>query len=217
VHRVAGSYQRSVEAASAAAARPGHILVADTASDGYRDIPLQVMRGYAVLAAEAADQCERLDDRPTHVFVQAGVGGLAGAVTGYLRDRWGEDVRVVVVEPAGAACLLASVRAGELTEITTTGTSLGRLDCDRPSSVAWDLLSPLADAFLTVADADAERAAQLLTDEGVAVSPCGAAGAAALLAYAGSDDARALLGLDERSRVLLIGTEEAAGDTAGDG
>jgi diaminopropionate ammonia-lyase len=207
VRRVDGDYEAAVAAAVAAAAQPGHELVADTSWPGYLDTPLQVMRGYAVLAQEAAEAMDADGGPASHVFVQAGVGGLAGAVAGYLRDRWGERPRIVVVEPRAAACLQASAVADVLTE-TPTGppTTMGRLDCRKPSLLAWRLLRPLADAFVTVTDDQAGRAAVALAEEGIVLSPCGAAGAAGLLAAVSSPQ-RPALGLDASSRVLLIGTE----------
>jgi diaminopropionate ammonia-lyase len=207
VRWASGGYEAAVAAAVAAAAQPRCELVADTSWPGYLDTPLQVMRGYAVLVHEAAETMEAGGGPASHVFVQAGVGGLAGAVAGYLRDRWGERPRVVVVEPRAAACLQASAAADVLTE-TPAGptTTLGRLDCRRPSLLAWRLLRPLADAFVTVTDEQAGRAAAALAEEGVTLSPCGAAGAAGLLVAASSPQRQAL-GLHASSRVLLIGTE----------
>ncbi len=206
VRRADGGYEAAVAAAVAAAAEPGHELVADTSWPGYLDTPLQVMRGYSVLAHEAAEAMEAGDGPASHVFVQAGVGGLAGAAAGYLRDRWGERPRIVVVEPRAAACLQASAAAGTLTETPAGTTTLGRLNCRKPSLLAWRLLGPLADAFMTVTDDQAGRAATALAAEGITLSPCGAAGAAGLHAAASSSDRQALA-LDPSSRVLLIGTE----------
>jgi diaminopropionate ammonia-lyase len=150
VRQVGGTYEDSIAAASAAAARPGHVLVSDTSRAGDLTIPLQVMRGYTALAHEAAESMAAAGGPASHVFVQSGVGGLAAAVSGYLRDRWGERTRLVVVEPAAAACLRASAAAGVLTEVPPGApTALGRLDCRRPSLLAWQVLSRLADAFTT--------------------------------------------------------------------
>jgi diaminopropionate ammonia-lyase len=142
---------------------------------------------------------------PTHVFAQAGVGGLAAAAAGYVRDRWGESPRIVVVEPEGAPCLLESARAGELVRIPGGHTTLGRLDCREPSLLAYHLLGHLTDLFMTITDDQADQAARLLAEHGVELSPCGAAGAAGLLALGPA--ARGALGLDDGSRVLLVGTE----------
>lgn len=210
VERVEGDYAHSMAAAAAAAAEYGWELVADSSWPGHTAAPLDVMRGYTLLIAEAADVLDTDGGPATHVLVQAGVGGLAAAVAGYLRDRWGEAPRLVVVEPEGAACLLASAQADRLTRIEGGVTRLGRLDCLEPSLLAWHLLSHLADAFMTVSDQAAEGAARLLAADGVAVSACGAAGAAGLLGLAADPAARAALSLDDEARVLVFGTETAA-------
>ncbi|MGW0803868.1 pyridoxal-phosphate dependent enzyme [Nonomuraea sp. NPDC002799] len=142
---------------------------------------------------------------PTHVFVQAGVGGLAAAAAGYVRDRWGERPKIVIVEPDAAPCLLESARAGEPVRVPGGRTTLGRLDCLEPSLLAHRLLHHLADLYLTIADDQAAAAARLLASHDVALSDCGAAGAAGLLALGPAT--RGALGLDAGSRVLLVGTE----------
>ncbi|GAA2407010.1 diaminopropionate ammonia-lyase [Nonomuraea africana] len=203
VRRSAGDYEQSMAAALEAAERHGWRLVSDSSWDGYTDVPLEIMRGYTALFDEVAE----VGEAPTHVFVQAGVGGLAAAAAGYARDRWGEEPRIVVVEPEAAPCLLASVRAGRPTRVEGGRTRLGRLDCREPSLLAWRLLSRLADAFVTITDEEAEAAARSLAAEGVRVSACGAAGAAGLLSL--DQDTRAALDLGPGSRVLIVGTEGA--------
>ncbi|MEU4545737.1 pyridoxal-phosphate dependent enzyme [Nonomuraea dietziae] len=157
--------------------------------------------------AEGAEGTGRVagGEAPSHVFVQAGVGGLAAAAAGYVRDRWGEQPKIVVVEPQAAPCLLVSAREGRPTRVEGGRTTLGRLDCREPSLVAWRLLSRLADAFVTVTDEEAESAARLLAAEGVRVSACGAAGAAGLLSL--DQATRTALDLGPASRVLLVGSE----------
>lgn len=210
VERVIGDYEQSMLAAGAAAREFGWQLVADSSWPGYVVVPLEVMRGYSMLVAEAADEMDAWGGPATHVLVQAGVGGLAAAVAGHLRDRWGEQFRLTIVEPEGAACLLASAQAGQLTRIDGDGTALGRLDCPEPSLLAWQLLSRLADAFITVSDEAADDAARLLGEDGLALSACGAAGAAGLMRLTADPAARDALGLDSQARVLLFGTETVA-------
>jgi len=209
VERAGATYEESMERATAAAHERGWDLVSDSSWAGYVKTPLDVMRGYTALFEEAADTLEAAGGPASHVFVQAGVGGLAAAGAGYLRDRWGEDFTFVVVEPEGAPCLLESVRQGRFVRLTGGATTLGRLDCKEPSLLAFELLSRLADAFVLVSDEQADQAAMRLADHGAPISACGAAGAAGLFAACRDDDWRGRLGLDVRSRVLLIGTEAA--------
>lgn len=219
VRRAGHDYETAVSAAMTAAREHGWRLVADSSWDGYTGVPLDVMRGYGVLFDELSDPGAlppgagrteppggyRGEPALTHVFVQAGVGGLAAAAAGYVRDRWGEQPKIVVVEPDGAPCLIASARAGRPVRVEGHPTTLGRLDCHEPSLLAHRLLSHLADLYLTITDEQAAAATRLLAGHGVALSDCGAAGAAGLLAL--TPAARDALALDDASRVLLVGTE----------
>lgn len=212
--RVAGNYDDSVRQCARDAEREGWHVVSDTAWEGYRDIPTAVMAGYSLIAREAVEQMAAV--RPTHVLVQAGVGGVAAAVCAELRDAWGADApRFVVVEPALAACLLASARHGARTEVAITGeTVMAGLSCGDPSPLAWEILVAGADDFVAVGDALVPPAMILLADgvDGdppVVAGESGVAGLAFLLAARDDAGLRTALGLDAASRVLLIGTEGA--------
>jgi diaminopropionate ammonia-lyase len=184
-------------------------LLSDSSWPGYTTMPLAVMRGYTIMLEEVANVMEASNGPATHVFVQAGVGGLAAAAAGYLRDRWGEAFKFVVVEPDAAPCLLESVRKGLPVRVVGPASRLGRLDCKEPSLLAFDLLAHLADAFMLVSDADADDAARRLALQDAPVSACGAAGAAGLVAACADDAVRRQLNLNTHSRALLIGTEAA--------
>ena len=209
VERFGADYEASMAEAAAASARNGWQLVSDSSWAGYTAVPLDIMRGYTVLFDEAAAALERSSGPASHDFDQAGVGGLAAAAAGYLRDRWGEQFKLIVVEPDGAACLGESARHGRALRIRGAPTVLGRLDCKEPSLVGFDLLARLADGFMTVSDAAAADAAARIAAKGAPTSPCGATGAAGLFRIAADPAARTALGLDARSRVLLIGSETA--------
>lgn len=213
VERVAGSYDDSVAHAAAMCADHGWMLVADTGADMTDPVPLLVMQGYTAMAAEAFD---RLDDTPTHIFLQAGVGGMAAAIAAYVAARF-PDARpkIVIVEPDRAACLQASCRAGALTAIAPgEPTVMAMLECYEPSHVAWHVLERTTDAFLAIDDQSAigamRRLAAPVEGEPVIVAgESGGAGLAGLLVVAGNEAMRRDLGVDATSRILLINTEGA--------
>jgi diaminopropionate ammonia-lyase len=211
VIRVNGNYDASVARARADATANGWFMVADTSWTGYTQPPLDVMAGYGLLADEV---CRTMPTAPTHVFLQGGVGGLAAAVAAYLRQFWGDKTpRVIVVEPDLAPCLMASARAGcAATVAVTTETIMAGLSCGEPSKVAWDILSDLADDFLTIPDSIIAPAMRRLAqpqanDPLIEAGETGVAGLAAFIAAATQPTLRNALGITPDSRVLLIGTE----------
>jgi len=152
--RVAGDYDQSVREAARVAAERGWTVVSDTSWPGYERIPGLVMQGYTVIVREAL---ERLAQPPTHIFLQAGVGGFAAAVAGHLAIMLGEArPTVTVVEPVRAACIYETARAGRpVTLAHSKPTVMAMLECYEPSLVAWRVLSRIGDAFMTVDEEDA--------------------------------------------------------------
>ena len=214
--RVAGSYDDSVAEAAHRAAESGWHIVSDTSWPGYEETPARVMQGYLVMVDEAYRRCRELDRMPTHVFLQAGVGGLAGAVAAHWALRCPKETpRFIVVEPDKAACLLHSSIAQRPVRIPATDpTVMAMLECYEPSLIAWRILERLAYAFMAIDDASALRAMRsfarpLAGDPFILSGESGCAGLAGLLAAAADERARSALSLDERSVVLVFNTEGA--------
>lgn len=215
VREVKGNYDDAVRHAAATAQASGWTVVSDTSYPGYRDIPLDVMHGYGVMAAEVADQ---LDGRPpTHVFVQAGVGALAAAVCASFWLRWAERrPRFVVVEPLHADCVYRSLAARRPVVVEgSLDTVMAGLACGEVSELAWEILRGGASAAVRLDDAYALEAMKVLAapaagDPPIVAGETGGAGLGALLAARDYPEMRATLALDADSRVLLLGSE---GDT----
>ena len=186
VVRSGANYEQSMHAATTDCAN-GEILLSDSAWEGYSQIPSLVMEGYTVIAEEmrAGFQAEGL--WPTHVFLQAGVGGLAAAITSHIRSLWPHQPTITVVEPDAAACLMESHQRGILTEVNGPISSMGRLDCKLPSTLAFDILHRQADHFVCISDLAAKRAVQYLATHQLRTTPSGAAGVAAVLGAAGQN------------------------------
>lgn len=211
--RVEGTYDDSVIEAARVANEKGWTIVSDTSWPGYERIPLLVMQGYTAIVHEALRQ---LADPPTHVFVQAGVGGVAATIAGYLALALGDNrPRFVVVEPARAACLFETAKAGHLVKIAHgEPTVMAMLECYEPSRVAWRVLARAADAFMTVDEGDAVAAMNRLArpaggDPVIVGGESGVAGLAGLTRAAMIPELGAKLALDRSSRVLVINTEGA--------
>ena len=143
-------------AAKEAENTPRGIMVQDTAWEGYEEIPTWIMQGYGTLATEADKQLEEDGCHPTHVFIQAGVGSLAGAVIGYFANRYKENPPVmVVVEASAADCLYRSAMQADGNRVDVTGdmlTIMAGLACGEANTVSWDILKNHADAFVSCPD-----------------------------------------------------------------
>jgi diaminopropionate ammonia-lyase len=213
VVRVPGTYDDSVAEAARVSGARGWTLVSDTARPGFERVPWLVMQGYTPMAHEIL---LALPSSPTHVFVQAGVGGLAAALAGHFALVLGAArPAFVVVEPARAACLLASARAGHIVTIPRgEPTVMAMLECYEPSLAAWQVLERCADAFMTVDEPDAIEAMRTLArpsgrDTPIVAGESGGVGLAGLVRAARDPDVRAALQLTSSSRALVINTEGA--------
>lgn len=208
---VAGTYDDAVDEAAAAAARGDGILVADTSDDLGDPVVADVMAGYGLIADELIAQLAAEDAAPTHLFVQAGVGGLAAALAARLHPVMAAPRRIVVVEPAAAACVAAALAAGEPCRIAgDLDTSAEMLACGVASAPALRVLLAVGAVSVVVDERELAAASELLPRlGGAATTTSGAAGLAGLVAAASTADVAARLDLDDRSRVLLIATEGA--------
>jgi diaminopropionate ammonia-lyase len=206
VVRVPGTYDDAVREAEIRAKMNGWFVVSDTSYPGYLEIPRDVMQGYRLMVDEAADQW--VGPPPTHAFIQAGVGGVAAAVSVHLRERFASAPLLIVVEPKRAACLFESARSGTATTVGgDLKTIMAGLACGEPSLLAWQELERAAWAFLAISDEAAANAMRFLADQGIAIGESGGAGLAGLRLAVADPEARTALRLSAESRVLLFGTE----------
>lgn len=215
IARVEGSYDDSVRQAAEDAEANGWIVVSDTSWPGYEEIPAWVKQGYTVIMGEAMEQLG--SDRPSHLFVQAGVGGLAAAAIGPLWEDWGgERPYCTVIEPHEADCVYQSaVQGGLANGLGSLETVMACLSAGEASPLAWQVLQTGADAFMTIEDGFVPRAMRMLADgiDGdppLVVGESGSSGLASLIAATESPLARRALGnLGPDADVLLIASEGA--------
>ncbi len=223
VHVTNGNYDDTIRTARAFTEEHGGVIVQDTAWEGYRDIPLWIMQGYAVCMHEAIEQAAEAGVmNPTHVFLQAGVGSFAGGAAGLIATHYGRHrPRVAVVEPDSAGCYYASAAAadGEPRDIGGDMPSImAGLACGEPNRLAWPILRDHADLYFRVTDSIAASGMRSLaaprgSDASIVAGESAAVGIGILLATAhdpGYANAREALDLTPESHVLLVSTE---GDT----
>ncbi|HUZ65666.1 MAG TPA: pyridoxal-phosphate dependent enzyme [Acetobacteraceae bacterium] len=208
--RVAGTYDEAVRAAGLAARDGGALLIADTTEDPADPVVRDVMAGYAVMAEEIRTQIAADGHAaPTHLFVQAGVGGLAAAMADALHALMAPPARIVVVEPAGAACVAAALAAGRPVAVSgALETAAEMLSCGEASAPALAILQRHAAQALAVSEAALLEAPGFLAAyDGPGTTPSGAAGVAGVRAATADPAHAARLGLGPESRVLLLVTE----------
>ena len=218
------NYDECVRLAAAKAEKTENgVMVQDTAWEGYEDIPSWIMQGYGTMAMEAAEQLQEAGvSRPTHIFVQAGVGSLAGAVQGYFANLFpGDCPTTVIVEANQADCLYKSAAAGDGRPHAVYGdmqTIMAGLACGEPNTISWEILKNNSAFFVSCPDwvsasgmrilgAPAKGDPQVISGESGAVT-------AGLISALMTDDRfrelRDAIGLNENSVVLFFSTE---GDT----
>ena len=213
------NYDDAVRLASRHADEFGWVLVQDTAWENYEDIPTWIMQGYGTMGLEAYEQ---LPEKPTHIFLQAGVGSMAGSMAGLFASIYGEARPIItVVEPNKADCIFRTAEAndGDLHFVTgDMDTIMAGLACGEPCSIGWNVLANCADHFISCPDYAAAQGMRLLgnpvgQDDRVISGESGAACVgcvAEIMTNPTLASIKKTLGLDETSRVLFFSTE---GDT----
>jgi diaminopropionate ammonia-lyase len=217
---VDGNYDDAVRQASIDANKNGWEIISDTSWEGYEEVPRWIMQGYATMFVETQEQFSGQGlSRPTHLFVQAGVGSLAASAIGYYSVLFNDNVPLsMVVEPTRAGCLYESMRIGDGKPHSVTGeldTIMAGLACGDPNPLAWETLYNCADFFAICPDYVAAKGMRVystpLPDDPLIIS--GESGAVTLgalmytMEYEGARELRDAMGLNEDSQVLLINTE----------
>lgn len=213
------NYDAAVRLANSQAEQKGWVMVQDTAWEGYEDIPGWIMQGYGTMGYEAYTQ---LSEKPTHIFLQAGVGSMAGAVAGFFSAVYGDERPVIaIVEPNKADCIFRTAEAADGTLHFVTGdmdTIMAGLACGEPCSIGWNVLRDYADYFISCPDYAAAQGMRILgnPEKGDARVISGESGASAfgciseIMRDPKLAGIKEKLKLDDNSRVLFFSTE---GDT----
>ena len=217
------NYDDAVRLAAKYAEEHNGVVVQDTAWDGYEEIPAWIMQGYGTMALEALDQLNAIKViKPTHIFVQAGVGSLAGAVQGFFASEFGEECpKTIIVESNLADCFYKSAIADDGEARFVGGdmqTIMAGLACGEPNTIGWEVLKNHSTAFVSCPDWVSAKGMRILGnplkgDEKVTSGESGAVTTGLLYEIMTNEDYKDLkeaLELNENSRVLLFSTE---GDT----
>ncbi|MGF6555492.1 diaminopropionate ammonia-lyase [Pseudomonas sp. S30_BP2TU TE3576] len=217
--RIAGNYDESVEKAASLAVENEWTVVSDTSYEGYEEIPRDVMQGYGTIAAEIVEQTPQAGPNEsafTHVFLQGGVGGLAAGIASYFWELYGaKRPAFIMVEPQQADCLYQSAVSGEAAKSQGSVDSvMAGLACGETSPLAWKFLKESVDHFMTIEDSAAVDAMRILAlgknqDIPLVAGESAVAGLAGLIHILKSPSLAADVGINAKSRILLISTEGA--------
>jgi len=215
VEWASGNYDDSLLLAKTDAIKNKWQIISDTSYDGYTYVPKFVMAGYTVMTMEIENQLPN-EQIPSHIIIQGGVGGLAGAICAHASIIWGEQrPLIIIVEPETADCLHQSAIKGKPTMVhIDVETLMGGLSCGEVSLIGWNILKDNVDDFVTISDDNVARAMRILAlglgdDAKIEAGESGVAGLALLMELKNNPALKTDLGLDENSHVLLFGTEGA--------
>jgi len=217
---IKGNYDNAVHQIVKDSEKNGWNVISDTSWDGYSTVPMWIMQGYTTMFLETQEQFSAQGMiKPSHIFVQAGVGALAASVIGFYHALFPGDAPIcIVVEPDNAACLYESIQHNDGKPHNVTGslnTIMAGLACGEPSPIAWNILKKTVDAFITCPDYLAAKgmriyATPLNGDPFIVSGESGAVTLGALISILteeGLGNLKTALKLDDKSQILLLNTE----------
>ena len=214
VVKVKGNYENSLIECIKQSTKNNWQIVQDVAWKDYMLVPKLTMAGYSVMMKEIVDKIK--DIEITHIFLQAGVGGMAGAMVAGIARYLKNVPKIVVIEPDSAACVMESIKNGKIEKIKITRESLmGGMSCGEPSLVPWKILKKSVNYCISLPDEDIARTMKLLgngsfSEEKIIAGENSAPGVISLIASCNDEGIKNKIKLDANSNVLLIGCE---GDT----
>ena len=210
VIRVKGNYENSLKECKRQSKKNNWKIVQDVSTKDYKYIPQLTMAGYSIMIKEISKQTNHYI---THIFVQAGVGGLAAGVVAGVAKYFKRIPKIIVVEPDRADCVLQSVKANKLKKIKIKKESImGGMSCNEMSLIPWQILKKTSNYCVSISDKNVSKTVAMLKDKKLSKTSiiggeCATPGIIALIALSNNIKVRKLLGLDKNSNILLIGCE----------
>ena len=214
VIKVQGNYEKSLVECIKQSTENNWQIVQDVAWKDYMLVPKYTMAGYTVMMKEIVDQIK--NDKITHIILQAGVGGMAGAMIAGIARYLGNIPETIIVEPDSAACVMESIRTGKIEKIDIERESLmGGMSCGEVSLVPWEILKNSVKYCISLPDSDIAKTMKFLgnstfSEEQIIAGENSAPGVISLIASCVNSKIKEKLKLSSRSNILIIGCE---GDT----
>ena len=210
VIRVKGNYEASLKECIKRSKMNGWEIIQDVAWEGYEQVPKLTIAGYSVMIKEISNQT---DQYITHVFLQAGVGGMASGAIAGIAKYFKRIPKIIIVEPEAADCVLQSVEKGEMKKIDIKKESImGGMSCGEVSLVPWKILKYAANNCITITDENVAQTVAMLekkyfSDESIIGGECATPGIISLIAASEDKNVKNKLELSDKSNILLIGCE----------
>ena len=210
VIRVNGNYEKSLEECVTQANKNGWEIIQDVAWENYETVPKLTMAGYSVMIKEISNQTNQYI---THVFLQAGVGGMASGAIAGIAKYFKRIPKIIIVEPENADCVLKSIDKGSLQKVDIKKESImGGMSCGEVALVPWKILKESVDICTSISDENVDLTIsmlknKILSDEEIVGGECSTPGIISLIACSEDNEIKKNLGLEESSNILVIGCE----------
>ena len=210
VIRVKGDYENSLNECKKLSKKNNWKIVQDVSTKKYKLIPQLTMAGYSIMIREISKQTNQYI---THIFLQAGVGGMAAGVVAGVAKYFKRIPKIIIVEPDRADCVLQSVKYNKLKKIKIKKESImGGMSCNEMSYIPWQILKKASNCCVSVSDRNIARTVAMLKDKklskySIIGGECSAPGIISLIGACNNTKIKKLIELDENSNVLLIGCE----------
>ncbi len=210
VIRVRGNYENSLNECKKLSKKNNWIIVQDVSTKNYSHVPLLTMAGYSIMIKEISKQTTHYI---THIFLQAGVGGMAAGVVAGVAKYFKRIPKIIIVEPDGADCVMQSIKSKKLKKIKIKKESImGGMSCNEMSLIPWHVLKKASDCCVTVNDSKVPKTVAMLKDKKLSKKTiiggeCATPGIISLISLCNNPKKKKLINLSEKSNVLVIGCE----------
>ncbi len=210
VIRIKGNYEKSLEECKKISKNNNWEIIQDVAWPGYELVPKLTMAGYSIMVKEITKQTDKYI---THVFLQAGVGGMAAGFIAGIAKYFEYIPKIIIVEPENANCVMKSIENGSLKIINIEKQSImGGMSCGEVSLVPWQILKDSVSSCISVSDEFVSQTIAMLagkyfSEEKIIGGECSTPGITSLISCCNNEDIKNQLEINQSSNILLIGCE----------
>ena len=213
VIRVKGNYEDSLNFCKEESKKNNWEIIQDVAWPDYELVPKLTMAGYSTIIKEISVQT---NEYITHIFLQAGVGGMAAGLVAGVANYFKKVPKIIIVEPENANCVMQSIENNTPTSVDIKKESImGGMSCGDVSLVPWQILKNSVNNCISVSDKFVSQTVAMLADKlvcdiSIEGGECSTPGITSLISCCNNDETKSALEINENSNILLIGCEGSA-------